>query len=93
MKKYNIICILSAIAFINATFLTYRSFFPSEQTFCDFNSKFSCSSVLANPVANIAGVIPFPVVAMIVYPILLILAYRGRKTKSYDNFKILAILS
>jgi uncharacterized membrane protein len=93
MKKYSIIYILSTIAFINATFLTYKSFFRSKQTLCDFNSKFSCSNVLANTAANIAGTIPFSMVAMIIYPILLILAYRGQKTKSYDNFKILAILS
>lgn len=93
MKKFLVICILAGIAFINASYLTYKSYAPTANAFCDINQRFSCSTVLASPVAKIGGVIPFPMIAMIVYPILFALAFIGRKKKDIKFFKPLAILA
>ena len=93
MKKFLVICILAGIAFINASYLTYKSYVPTTNAFCDINQIFSCSTVLASPVAKIGGVIPFPMIAMIVYPILFALAFIGRKKRKTQFFKPLAILA
>lgn len=93
MKKYIIICVLAVIAFINASFLTYKSYAPATDTFCDINSRFSCTTVLSSSIAKIGWIIPFPMVAMIVYPILFVLAYLWRKQKNSKYFKTLAVLS
>lgn len=80
--KYIIILILSAIAFVNASYLTYRAFELKNQStetissnlgFCDINNTFSCSNVLTAPEVQIFN-IPFPAIAMIVYPVLFLVA-------------------
>jgi len=70
MKKTTIILILCVVAFLNATYLTGKAFdlIPGK-TFCDINSLFSCGNVVQHPAAQIFG-IPFPAIAMVVYPVL-----------------------
>lgn len=102
MKKFTAIIILSIIAFINASYLTFKSFDVDwiialgqqpQQAFCDVNTTFSCTTVMQNPYAKIGWVIPFPLVAMFVYPLIGLLAYFGMKRKIKDAFKTLTILS
>ena len=87
--KLIIISILSFWAFLNAFYLSYdwifvvqnienNMYFPIWDiswwsSFCDINETLSCSSVLENPLSQIYG-IPFPILAMIVYPIILLIA-------------------
>lgn len=98
MKQYRLIVVLSVIAIVNAAYLSYKAYFfryidPSGLTsFCDFSSFNSCSEVLRHPLSNVFG-IPFPWVALIVYPILLGLAWYGYRHQSYVQAKIIAILS
>lgn len=41
---------------------------------CDINETFSCSTVIKSEYSKIWGKIPFPMVAMVVYPVLWLLA-------------------
>ncbi len=98
MKHYRSIVILSAIAMINAAYLSYKAYFfryvdPLGLTsFCDFSKFNSCSEVLRHPLSNVFG-IPFPWVALAVYPILLGLAWYGYKKQSITQAKIIATFS
>lgn len=98
MKQYRVIIILATIALINAAYLSYKAYYfrfvdPLGLTsFCDFSKFNSCSEVLRHPLSNVFG-IPFPWVALVVYPILLGLAWYGYKHQSYVQAKILATLS
>lgn len=98
MKKYRIIIILAVIAFVNAAYLSYKAYYfryidPAGLTsLCDFSQFNSCSEVLRHPLSNVFG-IPFPWVALAVYPILLGLAWYGYKHQSYVQAKVLAVLS
>lgn len=99
-NKFFSICILSSVAFINAAYLSYQSYFvrfvdPEGLTsFCDVSKIFSCSDVLRHPLSQFFG-ISFPWIALIVYPVLFGIAYLGYKTA--NNFlgyaKRLAVLS
>ncbi|MDP2837969.1 MAG: vitamin K epoxide reductase family protein [Candidatus Moranbacteria bacterium] len=98
MKKYRAIAILSAVALVNAIYLSYKAYYfryvdPLGLTsFCDFSKVNSCSEVLRHPLSNVFG-IPFPWVALAVYPVLLGLAWYGYKHQSYLQAKILVVLS
>ncbi len=98
MKRYRAIIILSTIAIVNALYLSYKAYFfryvdPAGLTsFCDFSSFNSCSEVLRHPLSNVFG-IPFPWIALVVYPILLGLAWYGYTHRSYVQAKIIATLS
>lgn len=77
MKKYIIILVLALIAFANAAYLSYESYqfwFSANADAlrnmpCDLTAHLSCSGILSNPRALIFG-IPFPMIALIVYPII-----------------------
>lgn len=97
MKKYSVIIALAAIAIINAGYLSYEAYqlhFGSgtASTFCTLSSGLSCSGALSSPYALILG-IPFPWIALVVYPVLLTIAWQGHKKSSYAHAKALAILS
>jgi len=97
MKKLLTICILALIALVNASYLTHKAYEikagSTAQGFCDFNHSLSCSNVLAAPEAWI-GSIPFPAVALVVYPVLFLIAFRGIRRKKYAKASnILAYLS
>lgn len=74
-QPHNIIIVLAAIAMINAIYLVSVAYGGSS--FCDINSAMSCSSVFSYSWSWIVG-IPFPVVAIVVYPVLAFLARKGR---------------
>ncbi len=90
--------VLALIALINAVYLSYKAYYfryvdPLGLTsICDFSKVNSCSEVLRRPLANVFS-IPFPWIALVVYPILLGLAWYGYKQQSYVQAKILATLS
>lgn len=106
--KLTIIIVISILAFFNAFYLSYDWLFPTKElvsetwnffslndsssSFCDINETLSCSSVLQSPLAQIFG-IPFPVFAMIVYPIILIVALLWFFSKIKNYFRILTFLS
>ena len=98
MNRYRTIIILSCIALVNAAYLSYKAYFfryidPQGLTsFCDFSAFNSCSEVLRHPLSSVFS-IPFPWVALVVYPVLLGLAWYGYRRRSYMQAKILAVLS
>lgn len=98
MRRLIAIVILSIIAIINAWYLTYKAYCISidpatQRGVCDINAQWSCSDVLAHPAAYIAG-IPFPAIALVVYPILLLIAvlgYHRRITRHRDALRYLSV--
>lgn len=88
MKKLLTICILSLIALTNASYLTRRAFeikgWSSAEGFCDLTNNLSCSNVLAAQEAWL-GPIPFPAVAIAVYPIIFLIALWGIRRKKYSH--------
>ena len=79
VKKLIAICILSFIAFVNASYLTYNNYKIEQNiwkigSFCDINNTLSCSNVLASPYSKIFW-IPFTAYAMLVYPIIFVIAF------------------
>ena|ERR1035437_8694972 len=99
MKKLFIaVMVLAAIAFGNAVYLTTQAYTLKTKlaestgtysSFCDINSTFSCSNVLLSPRAQIFG-LPFPAIAMIVYPIIFLVALLGYLGICRKSFPILA---
>jgi len=81
VKKLITICILSFIAFVNASYLTYNNYKIEQNiwkigSFCDINNTLSCSNVLSSPYSKIFW-LPFTTYAMIVYPIIFVIAFLG----------------
>lgn len=98
MKRLLIVSILSIIAIVNAWYLTYKAYCISidpamQRGVCDINAQWSCSDVLAHPAAYIVG-IPFPAIALLVYPLLFIIAllwYRGRIQWHWTALRYLSV--
>lgn len=86
-NKYFLIMLLATIATINATYLSYKAYTyhstnqSTIQTVCDAFGRGSCSDVLAHPLSLVFGV-PFPWIAMLVYPLLFAFAWRGYQKNS-----------
>ncbi|MCK9272479.1 vitamin K epoxide reductase family protein [Candidatus Gracilibacteria bacterium] len=96
VKKLITICILSFIAFVNASYLTYNNYKIEQNigkigSFCDINNTLSCSNVLSSPYSKIFG-LPFTAYAMIVYPIIFVIAFLGITSVLKKSEKIIAIL-
>jgi uncharacterized membrane protein len=91
MKKYLIIMVLSFVAIVNASYLSYIAFSEMD-SFCDISEALSCSAALTNPATIFFG-IPFPTIALIAYPIIFLIALWGYKTKKSENFLYLILLS
>lgn len=97
-KKYIIILVLAFIAFLNAAYLStkaYRLLNPVAGVIvtsaCDISPSFSCTNVIVHPDTMILG-IPFPYLALIVYPIIILLTIWGimrtrKACKSEDDAK------
>ena len=98
MKKYLIIAGISSIALVNALYLSYKAYIfryidPIDaHSFCDISKTASCTDVLRNPLSNVFG-IPFPWIALVVYPVLIGLALYGYRKASYKQAKIIAVLA
>lgn len=106
MKKYLVIAVFAAIGVVNAWYLTYETLqiFAAQAQGgifgglpCDISNTFSCSGILSNPRAIIFTIgdwkIAFPMIAALVYPILLIVALWGWFSKDTCPAKILTGLA
>lgn len=91
-KKYAFILGLAIIAIVNAAYLSRTAYLllhgVSAKSGCDINPTFSCSNVIIHPDTMIAG-IPFPYLALVVYPIISLLAIWGLRTKTNKPAKII----
>lgn len=93
--------VLAVIAFGNAVYLTNQAYTLKTKlaesagtysTFCDINSTFSCSNVLLSPRAQFFD-FPFPALAIIVYPIIFLIALLGYLGIYRKAFPILALMA
>lgn len=98
MKKLIAICILSLVAFFNAAYLTMQDYKIQNATdktsissFCDLNNTLSCTNVLASPYSRVFW-LPFPAIALVVYPIIFLIAYLGLNRIIKKPFHILAAM-
>jgi len=97
-KKYLIIIILSLIAIVNATYLSQKAYyFQTLESYtgtsvCDINDTMSCSIVLQSSYSKVFGV-PFPYIALAVYPVILVIAFLGIRRQSLVPIKIISGLS
>ncbi|MBX9809871.1 vitamin K epoxide reductase family protein [Candidatus Gracilibacteria bacterium] len=101
MKKYLIIAILAAIGIFNAIYLSIPAYeywngansAALQMMPCDLSAKLSCSGILQNPRAIIFSIddfkVAFPMIAVVVYPILFLLALWGWFSHSSLPAKIL----
>ncbi len=99
---YIAIIILAFLGIINAAYLSYEAYTilnPSTTSllggsFCDINETFSCTSFMSMAESRIFG-IPFPYIALCVYPVLFVLsllAYCGKKLWAIKAITIMAIM-
>ena len=95
-KKLLIIAILSTIAILNAWYLTYQAYqlisWVTTSWFCDLNNFASCTNVLASPYSRIFG-IPIPAIALVVYPLILLISLLWYYWKIRKPFHILLGMS
>lgn len=98
MKKIQYIIALAVIAIGNAVYLSYKAYVykfvdPNGLfSFCDFNATASCTEVLRHPLSEVFG-IPFPWIALVVYPVILILAVLAYKKSSMRLVRTIQILA
>ena len=96
MKKFVVIILLSILATFNAAYLTWKAYgmLGSGSLFCDINDRWSCANVVNHPAAYTAG-IPFPAIALVVYPIIIAIAIMWLYCTAWGkkNYKILTFLS
>ncbi len=100
--KLKIIALLWLVWTINAAYLTNEAYKIKETItnfwgepiwmVCDLNHTFSCSSVFMKDFAWILG-FPFPAIALIVYPVIAIIAFLWLKWKINNPFKILLVIA
>lgn len=97
-NKYLLIVLLCVVAIANAAYLSNEAYqymyvdSSALSSFCDLSQNISCSEVLKSPYSRVFG-IPFPWIALAVYPILLGLAYLGYKSKDVFYAKTIQVLS
>ena len=77
-KTFKVIILLSIIAFLNATYLSFDGLWKDWSSFCDINQTISCTNVVTHPATHFFG-IPFPLIAMVVYPVIALFAFLGLK--------------
>lgn len=97
MKKLYSIIILAFISFLNAVYLTIEAFrlkaWVTSEFICDINAQLSCSWLFTFDFPRIFGVIPFPLIAMFVYPIIATVAFLWVKWKCKKPFLPLLIIA
>lgn len=100
-KKLQIaIIILAFLGIINAAYLSWEAyniiFAPQTgllgNSFCDINVTFSCTSFMNMPESRIFG-IPFPMIALVVYPILFGLSLFAYFKQNLTAIKIITIMA
>jgi uncharacterized membrane protein len=91
--------LLSLIASFNAAYLTYSAYLSEgaqkvfwtnsiDSYLCDINSTFSCSTVFNHDFSWILW-IPFSLLALIVYPLIILIAVLWLLNKIKNHYKIL----
>jgi uncharacterized membrane protein len=95
-NKYLVIVLLCLVALVNAVYLSYEAYQymyagVEVSSVCDLSQSISCTEVLKSPYSRVFG-IPFPWIALVVYPILLALAYMGYRTKNILYAKVIQVL-
>lgn len=105
MRKYLIIAVLALIGVYNAVYLSIPAYEywngankeVLQSMPCDISQSLSCSGILQNPRAIIFSLgefkVAFPMIALVVYPILFIIALFGWFTRKPCPAKALAVLS
>lgn len=105
MRKYIIIAVLAAIGIFNAVELSIPAYqywnganaSVLQSLPCDINATLSCSGILQNPRAIIFAIgdfkVAFPMIALVVYPVLFIIALVGWFTKKACPAKVLTVLA
>lgn len=92
MKKLYAIIVLALISMGNALYLTISALnykaWDTSKIACDINDTLSCSSLFSFDFAWIFG-IPFPAIAMVVYPIITIIALLWVVKKCKKSFEII----
>lgn len=106
-KKLLFIIALSIIATFNAVYLTYMAYtvtapwivwwwilwWVADTAYvCDFNQTFSCSSVFSNDFAWLFW-IPFSLIALFVYPIIIAVAFLWLIKKIKSHYKIILAMA
>ncbi len=93
--KLKVIVVLAILGIMNAFYLSYDFIFWVNTMVgswaCDINDTMSCSRVLESDLTKFFW-IPFPVIALVVYPIILITTLLGLFGKITKHFKILALM-
>lgn len=105
MRKYLIILVLALIGVFNAAYLSIPAYdywngansFALQAMPCDISETLSCSGILQNPRAIIFSIgefkVAFPMIALVVYPILVLLALIGWFTKKLYPAKALTAMA
>ena len=96
MKKLYAIIALSLFSVGNAIYLTLAAFDVRAQKdvdlFCDLNETFSCANLFTYDFAWIFG-IPFSMIALFVYPIIILIAILAIMNKIKYRFHILLAMA
>lgn len=96
-KLLFVIILISLVATFNAGYLTYMAYSIKEPLAygqaitpfaCDFNSVLSCSWVFSHDFARLFW-IPFSLIALIVYPVIIAVSLLGFFDKIKNHFQIL----
>ncbi len=105
MRKYLIILVLALIGIFNAVYLSIPAYeywnSANSQALqmmpCDLSETLSCSGILQNPRAIIFSIgefkVAFPMIAVVVYPILALLALSGWIRKTTCEAKALTAMA
>lgn len=94
------IIILAFLGIINASFLSWEAYnivFAQKtdllgNSICDINATFSCTSFMHNEKSKIFG-IPFPMIALVVYPVLFGLSLFVYFKNNLTAIKIITIMA
>ncbi len=105
MRIYLIILVLALVGVFNAAYLSIPAYnywngdssFVLQSMPCDFSNTFSCTDILKNPRAIIFSIgdfkVAFPMIALVVYPILALLALIGWFVKKTCPAKVLTAMA
>lgn len=87
----------SALGLLNSGYLTALFLTDKwgqvEKSFCDINTQLSCTNVITSPYAQFFGV-PVCTIALLVYPVLIVLAWMAlKRAKTRNLFYAIGLLS
>lgn len=83
---------LAVVAFLNASYLTFQAYSNWQSAVCNLSDTFSCGNVLSHPASWIFW-IPFPAIAMIVYPVIIVLSWFSLQKKNFFLIPFISVIS